>query len=38
MTWKSSETGTELDLPTYWFAPRKRSMPESVTMKAGMPT
>ena len=26
------------DLPTYWLAPRKMSMPASVTMNAGMPT
>ncbi len=27
-----------LDLPTNWLAPRKMSMPDSVTMNAGMPT
>ena len=26
------------DLPTNWLAPRKISMPDSVTMNAGMPT
>jgi hypothetical protein len=28
-------TGTEVDCPTAWFAPRKNSMPARVTMNAG---
>ena len=38
MYWNSCGTGTVLDLPTNWFAPRNSSMPASVTMNAGMPT
>ncbi len=35
---KSRGTGIDVELPTNWFAPRKKSMPARVTMKAGTPT
>ncbi len=35
---KSRGTGIEVELPTNWLAPRKNSMPASVTMNAGTPT
>ena len=38
ITLKPCGTGTDCESPTHWFAPRKNSMPASVTMNAGTPT